>query len=442
MTSRLALVLKVAVSGVAMAGVLGACKPAAFGQRPLSPAAIADPQERVAATQAEKALRAMRDQDYAIAIGAAEMAVAAAPADAGYRLMLANAYLGAGRFLSARQSYEEAASLAPGLDRAQIGVALASLGTGDTARARAALAELGAGAPAADQGLALALAGDTDKAIALLEAEARSPLVTARARQNLALAHALAGNWPRARAIAAQDLSGAALDARLAQWAALAGESRSELRVASILSVVPDYQDSGRPVALALIQPSSVPAIPAAAQAPQAVFVDAGPAPLLAPAVADAAPVVTADVALDTRPAPVAEIMPFAAPATTPRAPALALGHTMAAQLRRVSAEESHAIASGWVMQLGAYSSEQRVSLGWASATGRFGKLASYTPTRSTIRVGGRTLHRLSVAGLASRADANALCINYRNQGGECFVRGTAGDSPVRIAGMGRAPGA
>lgn len=447
MTSKLALVLKVAASGVAMAGVLGACKPAAFGQRPLSAAAIADPQERVAATQAEKALRAMREQDLATAIGAAEMAVAAAPADAGYRLMLANAYLGAGRFLSARQSYEDAAMLAPGLNRAQIGVALASLGTGDAARARAALAELGAGAPAADQGLALALAGDADKAIALLEAEARSPLVTARTRQNLALAHALAGDWPRARAVAAQDLSGATLDARLAQWAALAGESRSELRVASILSVIPDYQDAGRPVALALVQPPSAPVV---APEPRAVFVDAGPAPLLAPAalaVSEPATVVTADVALDAPRAPVADVVPFATPAVAPaplvnRSPALALGRTMEAQLRRVSAGESHALASGWVIQLGAYSSEQRVNLGWANATGRFGRLASYTPTRSTIRIGGRTLHRLGVIGPDSRSDANALCISYRTQGGDCFVRGTSGDSPVRIAGLGSKAGA
>ncbi len=444
MTSKFSLVLKVAVSGVAMAGVLGACKPAAFGQRPASASAIADPQERVAATQAEKALRAMREQDHGTAIGAAEMAVAAAPADAGYRLMLANAYLGAGRFLSARQSFEEAATLAPGLNRAQIGVALASLGAGDTARARAALADLGAGAPAADQGLALALAGETDKAVALLEAEARSPMVTARVRQNLALAYALAGNWPRARAVAAQDLSGVALDQRLAQWAALAGESRSELRVASILSVVPDYQDSGRPVALALAPPSSS---PPAVEAPQAVFVDAGPAPILAPAALDIAPLVTADVALDAHRAPVADVVPFPTPAVTQaplavRSPTLALGHTMAAQLRRVSAEDSHAVASGWVIQLGAYSSEQRVGLGWANATGRLGKLASYTPTRSTIRVGGRTLHRLGITGLGSRADANTLCISYRNQGGDCFVRGRSGDSPVRIAATGRAAGA
>jgi hypothetical protein len=330
------------------------------------------------------------------------------------------------------------------LNRAQIGVALASLGAGDTARARAALADLGAGAPAADQGLALALAGETDKAVALLEAEARSPMVTARVRQNLALAYALAGNWPRARAVAAQDLSGVALDQRLAQWASLAGESRSELRVASILSVVPDYQDSGRPAALALAQP---PSAPAAVQAPQAVFVEAGPAPVLAPAALDIAPLATADVALDVRRAPVSDVAPFPVPvaAKVPaaaNAPALALGHTMAAQLRRVSAEDSHAVASGWVIQLGAYSSEQRVGLGWANATGRFGKLASYTPTRSTIRVGGRTLHRLGVTGLGSRADANALCISYRGQGGDCFVRGTSGDSPVRVAALGRTTGA
>ena len=55
-------------------------------------------------------------------------------------------------------------------------------------------------------GLALALAGRAAEAIAVLEAAAREQGADATVRQNLALAHALAGDWTEARTIAAQDV--------------------------------------------------------------------------------------------------------------------------------------------------------------------------------------------------------------------------------------------
>ena len=60
----------------------------------------------------------------------------------------------------------------------------------------------------ADAGLALALAGDPQSAVAVLEPAARAVGADARTRQNLALAYAFAGDWDQARTVAAQDVPG------------------------------------------------------------------------------------------------------------------------------------------------------------------------------------------------------------------------------------------
>jgi hypothetical protein len=43
-------------------------------------------------------------------------------------------------------------------------------------------------------------------------------------------------------------------------------------------------------------------------------------------------------------------------------------------------------------------------------------------------------LHRVSVSGFASAADARRLCGEIRGRGGVCFVRAQAGDAPIRWA--------
>ena len=90
-----------------------------------------------------------------------------------------------------------------------------------------------------------------ERAIEILEPAARAFDATPRLRQNLALSYALAGDWTRARTIAAQDISPADLGPRLQQWAALARPGGASHQVATLLGVAP-VQDPGQPVRLAL----------------------------------------------------------------------------------------------------------------------------------------------------------------------------------------------
>ena len=177
--------------------------------------------------------------------------MALSPRDAGYRQLLADIYLKQGRFASARTTYADVLELDPSNVRAALSVALLQIAEGNPTGAAARLEELDGRAPAADLGLAFALAGRGDRAVQILEEAARAPGATARTRQNLALAYAMTGDWRRARAVAAQDLSPAELPARLQQWAAFARPGAGQTRVAALLGVTP-AEDPGQPVRLAL----------------------------------------------------------------------------------------------------------------------------------------------------------------------------------------------
>lgn len=481
MTTTAKQVAKAAASTLVLAAMLGACKPAAtrggLASVSSTPAPQAQPSARTAARDAERAARALAERDYEAAIAAGERAVAGAPLDAGYRIRLANAYLGAGRFVSARQSFEDALAIAPGTERARIGLALAAIGAGDSAAALDAVREGSAFTSVADRGLAMALAGDVEPAIAMLEHEARSPMATARLRQNLALAYALAGQWDRSLAVAAQDLSGETLKNRMRQWAVLTSERDRRVQVARILNVTPATSDAGRPVALAYVAPApaadpvalaEAPAVEEPAQ-PALILADAAPAPTVTPVAPPAATVEPAAIVepqvavaepvappvpelpqlaeapapapppLIARPAetPAAAVPPKIARVQTPQAasvpPLLALAQPMKARVREAGFA---APPSGghWAIQFGAYSSEQRLELGWSRAMGRFDRLAGMTPAFSHVTVNGRTLHRLAVTGFATRGDAAALCGEYRNRGGDCFVRAAADDARLQMA--------
>ena len=103
----------------------------------------------------------------------------------------------------------------------------------------------------------------------------------------------------------------------------------------------------------------------------------------------------------------------------------------------RFEAQRRPARAAGpgrFAVQLGAYSSSSSVERAWAQMLKRFG-FASLTPLSTTVSVPGRgTLHRLSVAGFASRESAGRTCRSIQAKGGACFVRTVAGDAPVRWA--------
>jgi Flp pilus assembly protein TadD len=450
--------MKFAVSALAVTTTMVACKPAAQAYRIGSASSVAPKSEKQANALSEKAQASAQKGDYAGALADAEKAVELSPRDAGYRMLLADLYLKNGRFQSAETSFKDVLALDPDNSRAALSSVLAQIALGRQGAAVAQLDRLAQTAPAGDVGLAYALAGQPERALQLLEAAARAPGATGRVRQNLALAYALAGNWQKARTVAAQDVSPAELGARLEQWAALARPGSSSGQVAALLGVHA-AADPGQPTRLALAAPAPAPTAYAAAEpvaapepAPEPVVVaQAAPAP---EPVAEAAPVQTAQAELPAwlseRPsAPeqaAEETKPVYAEAVqsliAPRPGLIRASAPLPAPIRRFEAPRRAATAlraspaggGRFAVQLGAFATANAVERAWASAYRRYG-FASHIPLSTTVKVAGRgTFHRLSVAGFQNRAEADGICRSVRSKGGACFVRATAGDAPVQWA--------
>ncbi len=351
-------------------------------------ARIAPNAEPLFVTQANAALSR---SDFAAAASFAELAVRAAPADAAPRSLLARTYLAGGRLRSAGQAYDDLLAQDAANGKARLGRALARLASGDRAGAIADLESLGPNVTAADAGLAYALAGDTSRGVALLTTAARSAEANARIRQNLALALALDGQWAKARAVAAQDLDAATVELRLRDWTALAGAATPTSRALAFLQVTPRSDDSGRPVALAVVVPPAEPAV-AAAEPSTAV-----------PA--------------ETPPVEVAAAIPATSPAATTQPVAFAP-------------------PGRWVVQLGAYATEGLLDAAWADISARNGKLiGDFAPILSLVSLPERgTFHRLAVGGFAERTEAVKLCESLRAQKTQCLVRDQGQAAPTQLA--------
>lgn len=445
----------------------------------------AAPANRDAAQLHADALRAVQEGRLPAAQDAMEQAVAIAPRDAGYRLLLADIYMRSGRFQSARATYADVIEIDPSNSRAGLGIALMEIALGRTGAAISRLYDLEGRAPGADVGLGLALAGRTERAIEILEPLARGYSSTPRIRQNLALAYALAGDWRRARAVAAQDISPALLQARLEQWAAIARPDAVQLRVAGLLGVNP-VADPGQPTRLALTAPVEtqvalaeaapvdvqLPAAPSRPVELAAIAAPVIPAPAVPAAPAPAAQVSDWGLPVQPEAAPVQVVQASApAPAVVAEAPTYYTPAPAAPEQAPTPAEVDYAFAarslsqpaptviraaavslpappafrraaprqpvragnSRFVVQLGAFSNEANAERAWVNAQNRFG-LRAHAPLTATVNLNGRTLHRVAVAGFAGQADARQLCNTIRAQGGTCFVRLNAGDASIRWA--------
>jgi Flp pilus assembly protein TadD len=342
------------------------------------------------------------------AVRYAEQAVALAPSDAARRGLLARAYLQAGRFTSAAQAAADALSLDPRDGRAALHLALAQTALGDWTAARATLTTHAELLRPIDRGLALALAGDPLGGAVLIGEEARGPTASATARQNLALALALAGRWPEARAVAAVDLAPDEVERRMQQWLQFVRPTTSSQQVATLLRITP-AEDPGQPVALALVRPEAAVAVAAvAAPTPEAPVETAEPAPQ--PAASGGVQFAPRQEIVQAIPVQVAAQVPPPAPAQAhvPRAAALAQG--------------------GYYVQLGAHENAGVARDAWGKAQRRYKALAGLTPSAVAAQVGGASFYRLSVGGFA-QPQAVALCRRLRAQGGRCFVRAQAGDA-------------
>ncbi len=382
----------------------------------------------LAAAAAAKARVAVAAHKGKEAVAAAEAAVAWQPQDAGYRALLGQSYLTAGRFVSARDAFADALTMNPKDGRVALNLALAQTAAGDWTGARKTLDDHADIIPAVDRGLAIALAGDPADAVQILTEVARAPGADAKARQNLALSLALAGRWQDSQAVASVDLGADQLDKRMQEWASFAYPKSSAQQVATLLGVTP-VADQGQPAALALnatVTPAQTPVTAVAAvSAPEPAPVAASPAaePQIAmPAVAAATPVA----------APMADAKPsivFAARQEVVQPlPAGSMAAAKAAKPATAREVSSQGFAKGnYFVQLGAYENAAVAHDGWLRATRRFPVLGRQSPQGMPIKANGVSFYRLSVGGFA-KAEASALCSAFRHAGGVCFVREGQGD--------------
>lgn len=429
--------LKFTVSSLALGVSVIGCKPAGDA-RPAMVSAVAPAKaEQGAAKAAGEARSAIMESRFDAAIAQAELAVTLSPRSAEHRALLGQAYLKAGRFAAAEQSFRDAITLDPAPGRNMLNLALAEIALGRKDAAQSTLAKARGAVADADYGLALALAGDTRGAIAVLEGAARTEGAGPKTRQNLALAYALDGRWKEAQTVAAQDVPADELPARIAKWAQFAMPSQPADQVASLLGVVPAV-DAGMPTRLALAPEPTVP-VALAATAPAVPMVQPGPVaaepaalPAPAPIMALAAPA-SAPVAIEA-----SRLAPVMAAARASEQPAAVM---RIAAPKLVSASEPAASKPGlrqdggkFVVQLGAYSSASRVEAAWSKVRAKSAALGDQSPRSTTFVSGGRTVYRLSVGGFGARAEASDYCERIQAAGGQCFVRSLAGDAPLQWA--------
>jgi tetratricopeptide (TPR) repeat protein len=365
------------------------------------------------------------------------------PRDAGFRALLGNCYLAGGRFASAESAYRDSLTLIANQPQVILKLALVEIAQGKNDEAKYLLAQAQGVLDPADLGLAMALAGDPQNAVAVLEPAARTIGADARTRQNLALAHALAGNWEQAKVVASQDVPGDQLDARIQQWMVLAKPAKASDQVAAFIGVQPAASDPGQPVRLALgeAEPVRQAAAEPIGDVPQGLTSTATVE--LAPPAPAAEPVAVASA----EPAPAPEPAPAVAePTPAPVVPAAAISEARPALSRAaVRLTESYGTLhpaalkprngkSRAVVQIGAYSSRDRVAVAWNKVAGKHGSLKRYVPVTARFSGAKGTFYRLAVRGFDSDREAVNLCKSLKQAGRDCFVRATSGDAPIQFA--------
>ncbi|MBS0482366.1 MAG: tetratricopeptide repeat protein [Proteobacteria bacterium] len=445
--------LPLGLAGVAAAALI------AGGTMSVSAVASSTPDQTMAEAQ-----KAMAKGKFDKAIELAEAAVAANPREPSYRAVLGQAYFKAGRFDSAATTFNDAMKLGDNSARSALGLALSDIAAGRNHEAVSILDDWRDAIPASDLGLALALAGETQRGVGVLADQLRGGDSSAKLRQNLAYAYALDGRWREARVMAAQDIPADQLDARLSSWASTARPEDAKARVAGLIRA-PLRSDPGQPKALAIgdspsqeqfaaetgaIKAATVATngeLPAVGAAPAAA-----PAPVAVPAPAVAAvstPVAPANAAPAEDPAQLAHYAPVGAPPTEPvvaPAPQQSFATAFAAKpadapvravkpvrvaasiklthrpgLRPRTASTVDTATGTHAVQLGSFASAQGARRAWGIFAAKNPELRRFRMTITHATVRGKQFWRVAAAGIDSRA-ASGLCSAVKTRGGVCFA--------------------
>ena len=428
---KLRLVLGTAIASLALASCTSSAPPA-----------------QVSFTKAQTALDKGKVDK---AVSYAEEAVLASPRDAQYRAVLGSAYLKSGRYQSAATAFGDAIELGDIRGRTVLSYALTKVATGDNRAAVKVLQARQNSVPRADLGLALALAGEADRGVAILVDTIREGNTSPKARQNLAYAYALAGNWRAARVMASEDVPPDQLDERLSDWAASARPDDHMLRVSKLLGLDP-VSDGGQPQYLALSNFPSQPelaaeavqvakaeekAAPAAPRQSETMAFNASSsdAPVVAKPVVAAAP--APSVAVPAVAAPVAKPKPAPRPAA-PRfvsnavvqkvpaatAPAPKTSSRPAPARASVTPRRSapaRGAADTHRVQLGSFDSRQVAEDKWRQFQRRYPALKGHEVVITEAEVNGRTFFRVAAAGFGAR-QARSMCGSVKASGGGCFA--------------------
>ncbi len=123
--------------------------------------------------------------------------------------------------------------------------------------------------------------------------------------------------------------------------------------------------------------------------------------------------------------APAAPAAPAAQPKPAVPAPATPAPKVAAPPPAAPKAESAKpaAPASGPVtIQLGAFGSTDGAEQVWSRLSGRVSALGGLRKTVQPVETGGRTLYRLRAGGIASEADAKALCAAVQTAGEQCVL--------------------
>ncbi len=424
-----------------------------------------------ALASAKKAEKLLAEGNAKQALPFAEAAVAIDLYNLEYRGLLARTYMKEGRFQSAERTLMDVMELGKSDARTLVSLALARIAQGKVDSAIALVDANQSILPTSDYGLALALAGETKRGIAILIESIRSDTATSRTRQNLALAYALDGRWRDSQVMAMQDMPKDMVDKRIVEWAQFARPGAYQARIAGLLGVTPQ-DDQGQPLRLALNVVAGEVNVAAAQQAPVAVasaqsmgeLSAIGPAPVdvavdnsAAPSfetpvvkVASAPtagssniiyvsnPVYAVDFAIKAS-APLIKAQSGPSKTTNPvrvaakpaaKASAkpvkLALADTQQADQRKVNGTH--------IVQLGAYSSAESAQKAWADFNRKFAVLGGFTSASSSAVVNGKRFIRLAASGFGNLASANAVCAQIKAKGGDCMVKSIGGAAPVRMA--------
>ena len=383
------------------------------------------------AKKAEQAIgKAKNDR----ALKFAELAVESDPQNRDYRALLARVYMAKGRFVSAERTLMDVMELGQVDSRTVISLALCRIAQGNTDSAISLIDANRSIIPVSDYGLTLALAGRSGDAINILTDAVRGDGVSARTRQNLALAYALDGRWSNARVMASQDMAQDNVNQRIAEWAQFARPGAHTLRVAGLLKVRADMSDAGQPVRLALniTAPAALAMADSAAAVPQFEVPASAPQAAELPAieqslVAESAGFPDIQTSLETT-----GIVPAVAP---PEAPLIRASSTpVKLALADVPASRPASTGGSHLVQLGAFSSLASARVAWKKYSAQFGALRGLKSASSTVTVNGKTLTRLAAMGFDNASSANATCGKIKSQGGACFVVQNKGAQAVRMA--------